>query len=166
MNIPYYYDVYRHHHGHCPPPQKPSHVATTSKTVNIADAFGNLRYIVELISRPFYNEVTGATDLGFKVIVKNFAMNNVGIPFLMIPEGEAWEFEQDIALKNFNDCIDKYNSLVAAEMKDFKDIDIYKDRIKYVETKPCCCMFCRWCKQVFLDDRCTQRKLECWNPKN
>ena len=166
MNIPYYYDVYRHHHRHCHPHQKSSHVDTTSKTVNIADAFGNLRYIVELISRPFYNEVTGATDLGFKVIVKNFAMNNVGIPFLVIPEGEAWEFEQDIALKNFNDCIDKYNSLVVAEMKDFKDIDIYKERIKYVETKPCCCMFCRWCKQVFLDERCTQRKLECWNPKN
>lgn len=153
-DIPSYYEVYRHPHPHHPPRPMPSHVDTTSKSVNISDAFGNLRYIVELVSYPFYNEATGAKDLGFKVIVKNIIENTYGVPFLMIPEGQAWEFEYEIAMKNFKDCVDRYNSLVAAEMKDFKDIDIYKDRIKYVETKPCCCMFCRWCTQVFLDDHC------------
>jgi len=154
-DIPSYYEVYRHPHPPRPPRPAPSHVDTTSKSVNIADAFGNLRYIVELISFPFYNEATGAQDLGFKVIVKNIIENTYGMPFLTIPEGQAWEFEYDIAMKNFKDCVDRYNSLVAAEMKDFKDIDIYKDRIQYVETKPCCCMFCRWCTQVFLDDQCS-----------
>ena len=101
MNIPNYYEVYRqpshHHHHH----MNASHVDTTSKTVNIADALGNLRYVVELMSRAFYNEVTGAMDLGFKVIVRNIVANRYGVPFLVIPAGAAWEFEQDLALKSF-----------------------------------------------------------------
>ena len=84
---------------------------------------------------------------------------------MTIPE-DGWEFDYRKAMESFTTCVDRYNSLVAAEIKDFRDIDIYKDRIKYVETKPCVCMFCKWCRQVYLDQHCSRWKLECHNPKN
>ena len=57
-----------------------------------------------------------------------------------------------------------------AEVKDFRDIDIYKDKIGYKETHPDCCMFCKWCRRSDRFDywnHChTYPKLECHNPDN
>ena len=65
MSIPYYDDLYRfpggypwqwhdhrhHHDGNF----KSSYVTETGKSVDIYDKFGNLRYVVQMLSEMFYD---------------------------------------------------------------------------------------------------------------
>jgi hypothetical protein len=52
---------------------------------------------------------------------------------------------------------------VKAEMKDFKDIEVYKERINYELPELSCCQFCKYAMKKALDVDCGrfETKLEC-----
>lgn len=154
MSIPFYDDIYHfpggyphHHHKHFPKPGlKPSYVQETSKSIDIVDKFGNLRYNVTLSSEIMWDERS------YKTIVSQSLPKGI-VAFLEIPEDDRWEPDYYKALEDFNCCVKKYQSLVDAEMKDFRDIDIYKDKIGYeVQLPERCCGSCKWCMKTFEDD--------------
>lgn len=69
----------------------------------------------------------------------------------------------------FDKCVRNYSDLVKAEVRDFQDISVYKDRIGYRRVKPECCATCRFAKRVCVKDDFRfglSGRLECRNPKN
>lgn len=166
MDIPYYEYIYDFPGGHNQVPPQHSHThltlthaIETSKEVKLFDAIGNIRYIVKLCSTE--------TDegLGFKVMVVLFYPNeqpDVNNPLLVIPEDpNTYEYDYNVAQKTFGMCVQKYDSLLKAETKDFRDIDVYAEKIGYEKTQPECCKFCKWCVVNSYDNH-----IECHNPKN
>lgn len=172
--IPFYNDIYafpgpdRCYHQH-KPKLKRSQIIETSKEVIINDAVGHIRYAVRLKS-----EMQEDGHLGFQVQVIHYYPsdaeedNNL---MLTIPE-EGYESDYKKIEKEFETCVQRYDSLVKSETQDFRDIDIYKDKIGYEETKPDCCAFCKWSRRIHRmhDEHCHHHKdhfkLECHNPKN
>lgn len=94
--------------------------------------------------------------------------------FLQIPDGDGYETSYEEAMHAFDTCVKKYQSLVNAEMRDFRDIDVYKDKIDYRVQEPRCCSNCKWCMKTFERDvhsRCCKPdgkpiKMQCCNPLN
>ena len=135
-----YDDIYRFPGGYqkppegnppdCPPPEPPpcppkpdhflpSYERETSKNVDIYDRFGNLRYVVELAS-----QLQSPGERGYKVTVAQMLPNGLE-PFMQIPPDDEWQTNYAIAITDFNTCVKKYKSLIDAEMRDFRDIDVY-----------------------------------------
>ena len=173
-DIPFYNDIYAfpgpdrcHHH-----PQKPhftrSQVIETSKEVIINDAVGHTRYAIRLVS-----EMQEDGHLGFQVQVVHYYPSDSEEDndlLMTIPE-EGYESDYAKIEKAFDTCVQRYDSLVKSETQDFRDIDIYKDKIGYEKVEPECCMFCRWSRRMYgmHDEHCYSKdctKLECHNPKN
>lgn len=166
-----YNDVYRlpiadHkiYQGSCRQPKfKSSFVVDESKTTQIVDAKGNVRYRVILSS------VTEEGKIGFKVEVVHYYPGdeeNGGQVVLQIPEAEGeLEFNCMKAHYDFDTCVQRFDSLVRAETRDFKDIEIYKDKIKYEVLKPKCCAFCAFSREHRHGYGC-RPYLECHNPDN
>lgn len=65
----------------------------------------------------------------YKTIVSQMLPEGL-VAFLDVPE-DSWEEDYHKALEDFKTCVSKYQSLVNAEMRDFRDIDVYKDKIDY-----------------------------------
>lgn len=168
MDIPFYTDIYsfpgpwRHHRHHDKPHFKQTQVIETSKDVIINDATGYTRYIVRLLSIHMNDN-----QLGFKVeVIHRYpGESDDELDLLLTIPEHGYEEDYGKIKKEFDICVQRYNSLVKAETKDFRDIDIYKDRIGYKKTHPECCMFCKWCKKH--DCHCNEDLvLECHNPDN
>lgn len=166
MDIPYYYEVYNtwpHRHCHDEHHQATSQQIQTSKRTDICDAFGNLRYIVQLSS------IIENNSLQFWTTVSQILSNDISA-FLRIPE-YGYEPKYTKAQNDFQTCVQRYSSLIDAEMKDFNDIDIYKEKIHYEVLHPDCCQFCKWSRlkdRHHRDCHCHDpfAKFECHNPKN
>lgn len=165
-----YNDIYhlpiadhRIYHGSCGQTKlKSSFIVDESKTTQIVDAKGNVRYRVILSSAAEEDKI------GFKVEVVHYYPGdeeNGGQVVLRIPEAEGeLEFDCAKARYDFDTCVQRFDSLVHAETRDFKDIEIYKDKIKYHVLKPKCCAFC-----AFSREHCHHGGmpyLECHNPDN
>ena len=125
----------KHHADHF----NPSYVRETSKNIDIYDKFGKLRYVVELAS-----QLISPGQRGYRVTVAQMLDNGLRA-FLQIPEDGSYEPDYAVAMSNFNACVKKYQSLINAEMKDFRDIDVYSENIGYEVQHVECCQFCRWC---------------------
>ena len=166
MDIPYYEYIYdfpgdydHHHHKHHKPHIQLTHALEVLKVVNLFDAIGNIRYIVKLCS-------TKIDDVfGYKVKVILFYPNeqpDVNNPLFVIPaDPDTYEFDYNKAQNDFDTCVQRYDALLKAETKDFRDIDIYAEKIGYVDTTPECCRFCKWCQKNEYDGH-----YECHNIKN
>lgn len=171
-------------HRHCHKPHlKRTQVIETSKETLINDATGFTRYIVSLVSRILEDGIRG-----FQVQVQQFypsqtVGNTVGNdegnteedeedidnPMLVIPSIDEYEKDYDKIMHQFNVCVERYNSLVVAETKDFNDIDIYAKNIGYENTQPECCAFCKWSRKCRLNAHygCKDMPmLECHCPDN
>ena len=171
MDIPYYYEVYKQPHHHCGPHHHCHHdslsyVRDMSKTIDILDPFGVVQYVVQLSSMALPDAI------GYKTIVTKVYDPEHTSAFLEIPDADQWQTDYLSAMHDFHVCVERYSSLVKAENKDFRDIDIYKERIDYVETRPECCQFCRWSISCFEDScskpnsTCKSTTLVCTNPEN
>lgn len=116
--------------GHQPCPDAKhfdsSYVRETSKNIDIYDRFGKLRYVVELAS-----ELMSPGQRGYKVIVSQLIDEEGLKAFLQIPGDNTYEYDYTVAMCNFNACVKKYKSLIDAEMRDFRDIDVYSKNIGY-----------------------------------
>lgn len=69
----------------------------------------------------------------------------------------------------YNECVDDYSRLVAAECRDFKDIKTFKGNGNYMETCPECCLNCKFCRRVETPGTHVfgfSGELECVHPKN
>lgn len=172
IDIPFYKDIYEFpgpssliYPLPCHIPHfKQTQVIETSKEVIINDMKGNTRYSIQLVS-----QMLDDGHLGFQVRVVHYWPNGQqdedSNPMLQIPEDH---FDPDYKKmeKVFSICVQRYDSLVRAETKDFNDIDIYADKIGYEKTKPECCAFCRWCRKSRWHCGHGEPMLECHNPKN
>lgn len=176
MSIPSYNEIYEfpggyppfgRHHYHHQHDFKPSYVRETSKNVEICDKFGKTRYVVKLTS-----EQIAPGEQGYKIVVECIYPDQGLIPILRIPENEnEYETSYDVAMSNFNMCVQKYQSLINAEMRDFRDIDVYKENIGYEVQDVECCATCKWCIKTFeCNKHCSSRKilkkLQCCCPMN
>ena len=85
--------------------------------------------------------------------------------FLEVPD-DGYEMNYGKALHDFDVCVQRYSSLVWAEMKDFNDIDIYSSKIGYEVLKPRCCMNCKWGQRNECHGHKHHHKLECHSPVN
>ena len=143
---------------------KSVYVKETCKIAEITDAFGQLRYKVEMTSFDIVDD--GKYELVYQVQVVNYFYGPEPLIIFEAPDVDQPPIKDiNIANKIYADCVRNYTALVKAETRDFQDIDVYKERIEYRETCPECCATCRWCKSglksIMLD-----RKLRCINPKN
>lgn len=145
---------------------KPSYARETSKNIDIFDKFGKLRYVVELTSK-----WCGIGQRGYKVTVAQMLKNGLKV-FLQIPDREDnYEYDYNVAIETFNTCVKKYQSLIDAEMRDFRDIDVYSENIGYKVQHVECCQSCRWCIKTFPrkdPNTCCKKpiKLQCGCPNN
>lgn len=171
MNIPFYYDVYRSPHDtHCCPDHprfKGAHVSDESRIVQLTDVFGNLRYLVALSSDVFPdgkgNECTG---YWFECVI--CYPNDKKDVILRYPQ-DGYEIDYCKVEHEYKKCIDQYKSLLEAECRDFRDINVYKDKIDYEVLKPDCCKWCKWCRckhDPWWKGPKRKEWLECHNPKN
>ena len=178
MSIPFYDDIYHfpggymQHHSHCHNHGhkfSPSYVKDTSKSVDIEDKFGNLKYVVELQSEVF------ASGRAYKVTVSQMLSSGLSA-FLCIPEN-GYEQRYDEAIMAFDGCVMKYKSLVDAETRDFRDIKVYEKNIGYEVQRPQCCASCKWCMKTIehshhpwehrpFHPKNDYVKMQCCNPKN
>ena len=172
MDIPFYNDiyefpggyvgeVYRRHRGK--PHIEKSYIVEVEKTTDIVDVLGNLRYTAKLTSRELEN------GRGYKVKVYCFLQTPRNIQNDNGDEGDqtidlvvkwpevGYEMDYGKAKKQFDTCVQQYRALVKAECKDFRDVDIYAEKMGYHDNVKCCAT-CRWSM------RC--RKNECSNFKN
>lgn len=118
-------------------------VKETQKVTDIRDAFGNMRFKVALTCAE--TAYGGMHRMSYTVLVVNCSYDDNELVILQKPEdGEPPIFDYNYALRFYNECIKKYSDLVKAEVKDFQDISIYKDKIGYEVTCPECCMTCKW----------------------
>lgn len=62
-------------------------------------------------------------------------------------------------------AVDRCKAIVAAEVKDFKGIEVYKEMIGYEVLKPNCCANCRWCVES-KPGTAPKYSLECHCPYN
>ena len=155
-----------------PPPKDQfdkSYVIDTAKSTDILDSFGNVRYIVQLWSAlsSFQNEQNENINLRVYQTKVTQVLPNELSTFLVIPEN-GYETNPYKAEEDFKTCVQRYQSLIKAEMKDFNDIDIYAKTIGYEVTKPECCMNCKWKKNVKVPGKDGKpiMKIECYNPVN
>ena len=133
----------------------------TMKTTQIKDAFGNLRFEVQLKSTDLWLH---ERETVYEVQVINF--HYAPDPLVILTkQTEVYGF----ALSFYDECVRNYTNLIKAETRDFQDISIYKDKIGYKLTCPKCCATCLWCRRRPLKKEFTfgaTFKLECWNEKN
>ena len=181
MSIPSYDEIYSFPGGYLRPPHgcsphmpldkhhkphfEPSYARETSKSIDIYDKFGRLRYVVELAS-----QLLSPGQRGYKVTVAQMLQNGLKA-FLQIPSDGSYEPKYDIAIENFNACVKKYQSLIDAEMRDFRDIDVYSENIGYEVQKVECCSSCRWCMKTLAKGKHTPKhenviKMQCCCPMN
>ena len=153
----------------CQPPMRAAVDAKeTQKVTDIRDAFGNLRFKVTLTSAADqYNDVH---RISYTVVVVNCQWDGAELQILQKPEdGEPPMFDYSYALSFYNECVKKYSDLVKAEVKDFQDISIYKEKIGYEVTCPACCMTCKWASMNKTQTDFifgVSRKMVCMNPDN
>ena len=170
MFIPFYYDVYRHPHNCKPKPHfKGSHILDESRVVDITDAMGNVRYNVVLSSEIVPDE-KGEECIGYWFECVVVFPNGHKDVILRFPEN-GYDTDYKKVEIEYHKCIEQYKSLVEAEVQDFKDINVYKDKIDYHVLRPDCCMYCRWCRKKDVPPWCNDGHrdkpwLECHNPKN
>ena len=178
IDTPIYPDIYsfpgnRYHQHHLHHHKKyeidDTYLVQPSKSVLIMDSFGNARYEVSLSSTLSTVALPDDTR-AYKVTVTQFIYSPGEDPtisaFLTIPD-EGYETDYFKAQHDFDTCVQRYDSLVKSEMKDFRDIDIYKDKIGYEVLDPECCKTCKYA--VLAKEPSMHRghmKLECHNPEN
>lgn len=140
----------------------------TQKVTDIRDAFGNLRFKVAITcATDWYNDVH---RVAYTVVVVNCSYDGNMLQILQKPEdGEPPMFDYNQAICFYDDCVKKYSDLVKAEVKDFQDISIYKDKIGYEVTCPACCMTCKWASMNKTQKDFVfgvSQKMVCMNPDN
>lgn len=151
-----YRDINRRHHPHL----KTCWTLDESKVVQIVDAKGNIRYRVCFSSTQLPDGTLGFKTQVFLCYPDDASSNSA--PVMNVPD-EGYEIDYHKALHDFDTCVQRFDSLVKAETQDFRDIELYKDRIGYETLRPKCCLFCKWCEQRH-DGHCGV--LECHNPEN
>lgn len=107
---------------------------------------------------------------GYKVIVYQTLEDGLSA-FLEIPSDGSYEMDYEVAGKTFDECVKRYASLVDAEMRDFRDIDVYSEKIGYEVQKVECCETCKWClKEYEHNGACPEhvkpKCLRCGSPMN
>lgn len=143
---------------------KSVYVKETCKVAEISDAFGQLRYKVQMTSFDIVDD--GKYELAYQVQVVNYFYGPEPLIIFEAPDVDEPPIKDiNVANKIYAECVKNYTMLVKAETRDFQDIDVYKERIQYRETCPECCATCRWCKSG-LRNVVIDRKLHCINPKN
>lgn len=150
-----------------PPPPAPSYevpgkLVETSKSTEVVDAFGQLRYVVNLSSQVSSIAISGeVVDARVYQTVVQMPLSSGLSAFLQIP-ADGHEVDYAKAQCDFKTCVERYSSLVWAEMKDFNNIDIYAEAVQYEVLKPDCCMNCKYgCPSIACPG-----KYECHSPKN
>lgn len=128
--------------------------------MKIVDAKDNVRYRVFLSS----DIVDDLPAFAIEVVHYYPGDEEGGQSVLKIPE-EGYETDYKKAKHDFDTCVQRFNSLVRAETRDFKDIEIYKDKIGYKVLEPECCAFCKWSREHSHGCHC-KPVIECHNPKN
>lgn len=158
------------HDRHCGerPHVKAVDAKETQKVTDIRDAFGNLRFKVALTcATDWYGDVH---RVAYTVVVVNCSYDGAELQILQKPEdGEPPIFDYNYALNFYNECVKKYSDLVKAEVKDFQDISIYKEKIGYTVTCPECCMTCKWASMNKTQKDFVfgvSQKMVCMNPDN
>lgn len=188
MNIPFYTEVY-HNHRTCKcndPKINVVYAFDTEKTTNIVDVTGELRYIVQL-KTTFLEETTDKQIPCYQVVVfrpsyiknANASCNNeydesttqqTFLPIDVYPDYEQFEYDYCVVQKEFDRLVKKYSTLIEAEMCDFSDMSVYRERINYTMTQPKCCGTCKWCrphKKHHCNSTCNDKLMfECHNPQN
>lgn len=137
-------------------------VHETTKTVQIRDAFKNLRYEVQLKSTQLSLDAENSTAYQIQVVNFHYAPD----PLVVLTK-QTTVYGQ--ALRCFDECVSNYTSLVKAETRDFQDMSLYTGKNGYKITCPQCCATCQWCRRRPLGKEFTfgaTFKLECWSPKN
>lgn len=179
MDIPFYDDIYRSpirrlpddlyspswpHCGWHDSHPIPAFALETEKTVDIVDAKGDIRYKVVLSSTEIENGLRG-----YKVEVVHFYATDptAGQVIMRIPE-KGYEIDYREAQRAFDQFVKRYRALIVSEVADFRDVEVYKDRIDYKKTHPNCCQFCEWSRPCHASKHhCGQSwQLECHNPAN
>ena len=145
------------------PYYKSVHVKETCKIAEITDAFGQLRYKVEMTSFDIVDD--GKYELCYQVQVVNYFYGPEPLIIFEAPEEDDPPIKDvKVATAIYEQCVKNYSSLVKAETRDFQDIDIYKEKIGYRETCPECCMTCKWCRADI--HHIPAKKFHCSCPKN
>lgn len=134
-----------------------THIKEATKTTQISDAFGNLRYEVRFTTE---HSILGLEEIvNYKIEVQECFFDPTGDPLI-----NEYEKCYNKAIGFFDECVRKYTSLVNAEQRDFQDIEVYKTKIGYRLTCPKCCATCKWLTILKKQHNCTE--LKCKNPEN
>lgn len=100
-----------------------------------------------------YYDETRCKDDNYRITVDSFFYGPSPVTILKEYRkhfSEAYAF--------YKKCIDEYKHLALAETRNFQDIEIYADKIKYHIIDPECCKNCKWSKLL-----CDKRHLVCMN---
>lgn len=146
MNIPHYTEVYKtHSHDHCDDKKiKTSYALDTSKSTSIVDVTGELRYIVKFECATDESQIPGYQ---VKVYRPKISIEESDDLILDVYPNDGYEYDYVKAQMIFNEFIKKYSLLVDAEMSDFSDMNVYRERIEYIITQPECCGTCKYCEK-------------------
>lgn len=179
MDIPFYTDIYEfpgsywreiYHGCHRKPHLEKSYIVEVEKTTDIVDVLGNIRYTAKLISRELEE------GRGYKVRVYCHLQKPKSIQNDTKDEGDqtidlvvewpedGYEMDYRKAKKQFDTCVQQYRSLVKAECKDFRDVDIYAEKMGYHDDVKCCAT-CKWSRRCHEPGCCHRDQLECHSPK-
>lgn len=121
-------------------------IKETSKTAEITDPFGNLRYRVVLTSFDVTDD--DCYNRCYQIQVISYYGTSEEIIVAEQPiEDEDRIYDYEYALKVYDDYIKSYSMLIRAEHRDHQDIETYQDSIGYEKTIPECCATCKWCKK-------------------
>ena len=143
-----------HHHSHHS--MGDPFVQETSKTSEIRDNFGKVRFKVYLIDMlDYYDEKEDCDD---RFVVSVYSLCYSLDPYKILEETFN---EPSDAYCFYNKCIENYKHIVQVETKDFQDIAIYAEKINYHKIDPDCCLNCRFCHNDH-----TGIHLECHNRNN
>ena len=153
------HDDCNHHDYHCHHPK--IDVFDISKTTQINDPFGNIRYKVCLDTRPIYLE--DDTKIEYIVYVLNCFSSSVDFILAYQKFIDRAEAERE-----FQKLLDNYITLTKAEVLPAQDMHIYDKKTDYQITCPKCCETCIWAKKSNRRHICSNDVsfIECHNPKN
>lgn len=175
-------EIYGVPHPPMPPRYKMVHTQENNKVADIRDAFNRLWF------RVFLNGVeqsSAAFGMNYTIEVVNYTVKDpvtgeiTPLIILTIPDAGSVKPLTDFkkAMKIYDDCVQKYTSLVKASTRELQDIDVFKDKIGYKCASSLSC--CATCEFLHKHRKITSHAqlsgdvneildldFECWNPEN
>ena len=146
-----------HHHGHHS--MGDPFVQETSKTSEIRDNFGKVRFKVYLIDMlDYYDEKEDCDD---RFVVSVYSLCYSLDPYKILEETFN---EPSDAYCFYNKCIENYKHIVQVETKDFQDIAIYAEKINYHKIDPDCCANCKYSRTCEADKDCNCHSIPPYGP--